>query len=85
MSVVTAVPHTQIPGAMLSRLLESFITREGTDYGEVERSLSEKVDDLLKQLKRGEIVIVFDGESESFNLLPRAEARALGVDLDALS
>ena len=31
------------------------------------------------------IVIVFDVESESFNLLPRAEARALGVDLDALS
>ena len=85
MSVVTALPYAQIPSELLSRILESFVTREGTDYGEVERSLSEKVDNLHAQVKRGEVVIVFDGESESFTLLPRAEARALGVDLDSLS
>ena len=79
MSVITYVPYDQVPQELLSRLLESFVTREGTDYGEVERSLIEKVDDLRAQLKRKEIVIIFDGESESFNLLPRNEAQALGL------
>ena len=79
MSVVTIVPYDQVPNELLQRLLESFISREGTDYGAVERSLPEKVEDLRGQLKRREIVIVFDGESESFNLITRQEARSLGL------
>lgn len=79
MSVVTIVPYDQVPNEPLQRLLESFISREGTDYGAVERSLPEKVEDLRGQLKRREIVIVFDGESESFNLITRQEARSLGL------
>lgn len=79
MSVVTIVPYDQVPNEPLQRLLESFISREGTDYGVVERSLPEKVEDLRGQLKRREIVIVFDGESESFNLITRQEARSLGL------
>lgn len=79
MSVVTHVPYEQVPADLLSRLLESFITREGTDYGEVERGLNEKLDELRAQLKRREIVIVFDGESESFNLLSSTEARNIGL------
>ena len=79
MSVVTIVPYDQVPNEPLQRLLESFISREGTDYGVVERSLPEKVEDLREQLKRREVVIVFDGESESFNLITRQEARSLGL------
>ena len=79
MSVVTVIPHQDVPGDLLRRLLESFIAREGTDYGEVERSLDEKVNDLRAQLSQKHIHIVFDGESESFTLITDREARALGI------
>jgi hypothetical protein len=79
MSVVTVIPYQQVPGDILRRLLESFIARDGTDYGEVERSLDDKVNDVRDQLSRGEVHIVFDGESESFTLLTTHEARALGI------
>lgn len=79
MSVVTIIPHDQVPSTLLRSLLESFIAREGTDYGEVERSLDEKVNDLREQLSRGEIHIVFDGESETFTLITDQEARTLGM------
>jgi hypothetical protein len=58
-------------------MLESFVSREGTDYGEVELSLTDKVNSLKIQLQRREILVVFDGESESFNLISAQEARAL--------
>ena len=79
MSVVTLVPYEQVPAIPLRRMLESFIAREGTDYGAVERTLDEKVNALTSQLKQREVVIVFDGESESFNLITAQQARALGL------
>ena len=79
MRVVTVIPHDQVPSGLLSSLLESFISREGTDYGEVERSLDEKVSELREQLNQGEIHIVFDGESETFTLITDRDARALGM------
>ena len=79
MSVVTVIPYQQVPGNLLRNLLESFIAREGTDYGEVECSLDDKVNDLRNQLSRGDIHIVFDGESETFTLITAHEARALGI------
>ena len=79
MSVITVVPYNQVPHNLLQSLLESFIAREGTDYGEVERSLAEKVNDLRDHLKRGEVYIVFDGESETFNLITAQEARVLDI------
>ena len=54
----------------LRALIESFVGREGTDYGARERTLEEKVADVRRQLERGEARIVFDPETESVNILP---------------
>ena len=64
------VPLDALPGATLRALIESFVAREGTDYGDRERTLEEKVADVRRQLDRGEARIVFDPESESVNILP---------------
>jgi uncharacterized protein YheU (UPF0270 family) len=53
--------------------VESFVLREGTDYGERELSLAEKVARVMTQLKKGEANIVFDPESESISIV---QARA---------
>jgi uncharacterized protein len=65
----------EVPSAALTRealraLVEEFVTRDGTDYGPVERSLDSKVADVLRQLERGEVRIVFDPESETTTLVP---------------
>ena len=80
MSVLTLVPYEQIPGNLLDKLLDSFIGREGTDYGEIELSLEEKRDNLKKLLKESTVFIAFDGESETFNLLSKEQVKALNLE-----
>jgi hypothetical protein len=55
--------------------VEEFITREGTDYGQVEVDLETKVMQVLRQLKKGEAAIVFDEKSETCNIVPRDELK----------
>ncbi|MEW7000207.1 YheU family protein [Serratia ureilytica] len=53
-----------------------FVLREGTDYGEHERSLEQKVEDVRRQLKNGEVVLVWSELHESVNIMPRGQFRA---------
>ncbi|HWV15953.1 MAG TPA: YheU family protein [Cellvibrio sp.] len=69
------IPHQQISPEALRGLVEEFITREGTDYGLEEFSLAQKVQQVERQLARGEVVVVFDTASESVSLLTRQDAQ----------
>ncbi|HEY9035355.1 MAG TPA: YheU family protein [Pseudomonadales bacterium] len=57
----------------LQGLLESYVLREGTDYGAVELSLPQKVERLRRQIDRGRAVIVYDEVLESVTILPAEE------------
>jgi uncharacterized protein len=70
------VPAEQLSPEALLGLIEEFITREGTDYGELEWSLEQKVEQVRSQLRRGEAVIVFDIAAESCTIMPRDQASA---------
>ena len=59
------VPHTELAPDVLRAVIESFVLREGTDYGEGEFSLDQKVAKVVRQLERGEAQIFFDPETES--------------------
>ena len=59
------VPVSALSRDALRALVEEFVTRDGTDYGAVERSLEAKVANVLRQLDRGEVRIVFDPDSET--------------------
>jgi uncharacterized protein YheU (UPF0270 family) len=54
----------------LTGVLESFVLREGTDYGAVELSFDAKVTQLREAVERGEARIVFDPATDSVTLLP---------------
>lgn len=62
------IPHTELSADALRGVIESFVLREGTDYGQHEFSLDQKVAHVLKQLERGEAKIVFDPDSESIDI-----------------
>lgn len=64
------VPHTELAPDTLTRLVESFVLREGTDYGPREFSLEQKVAHVLRQLERGEARILFDPSSETVDIAP---------------
>jgi len=63
-----AIPHTELSADTLRNVIESFVLREGTDYGERDFLLEQKVAHVMRQLERGEARIVFDAASESIDI-----------------
>jgi uncharacterized protein len=63
------VPHTLLSPEALRGLVESFVLREGTDYGAREFTHEQKVAQVIAQLESGDARIVFDPETESVTLL----------------
>jgi uncharacterized protein len=66
-----AVPYTQLTTELLHAVVESYVLREGTDYGEREVSLADKVSQVIGQIKRGEAQIVFDPQTETVSIVRR--------------
>jgi hypothetical protein len=69
------IPWQELEQETLNSLIESFVLREGTDYGEHERSLEQKVDDVRRQLKSGDIVLIWSELHETINIMPRGHVR----------
>jgi uncharacterized protein len=65
------IPHTLLTPDALRGLVDSFVLREGTDYGAREFTHEQKVAQVMAQLKGGEARIMFDPETESVTLLLR--------------
>ena len=71
------VPPDALSSEALRGVIESFVLREGTDYGGREYSLEEKCAQVLAQLERGEVRILYDPHTETVTLEPTAgRARA---------
>ncbi|MRI32448.1 hypothetical protein EOPP23_05545 [Endozoicomonas sp. OPT23] len=71
------IPWQQIEQDTLMNLVSEFVSRNGTDNG-YDLSLEKRIQQVVQQLKVGEAVIVFDAETESVNIVPKAEASAFG-------
>lgn len=63
------IPHTELSADTLRGVVESFVLREGTDYGRAEYSLDEKVAHVMRQLERKEAQIMFDPNTESVHIV----------------
>ncbi len=63
------VPHSELDPTTLRNLAEEFVTRDGTDYGEVERSLEAKVEALMRLLESGEARIYYESESQTVQIV----------------
>lgn len=63
------VPYDQLSTEALLKLVEEFVTRDGTDYGEVEVPLETRIDRALASLRSRKTVIVFDLETETATIL----------------
>lgn len=62
------IPWQSLEPETLTNVLDSFILREGTDYGERELSLAEKRQRLLAQLQADKVVIVWSELHQSLDI-----------------
>ncbi len=63
------VPHTELSTEALRGVIDSFVLREGTDYGEHDVTHGAKAAQVLRQLERGEAKILFDPATESITIV----------------
>ncbi|MEL0606524.1 YheU family protein, partial [Pseudoalteromonas undina] len=61
----------------LYKLIESYLLREGTDYGEQEVSIQSKVAQVNEQLKNGEAMVFFSELHESVTIISKNEFKGL--------
>ncbi len=76
------VPADRLAAGVLDKLLGEVALRDDTDYTDHPRTLEERVRLARRSLERGELVIVFDPQTETVSVMDRrqlpAEARLAG-------
>ena len=77
MAQFVRVPPEQLSPEALDGLLEEFASRDGTDYGEREISLEDKCLTLHRKLVGGEIVLLYDLDSQQWDLIDGPAAAEL--------
>jgi uncharacterized protein YheU (UPF0270 family) len=66
---VIEVPYSSPKPPTVRSLVEEFVTRDTTDYGERERTLEDKVEDVMQQLRRGDAKVAFDTATGTVNIV----------------
>jgi uncharacterized protein YheU (UPF0270 family) len=64
-----AVPHAELSANALAGVIKAFVLREGTDYGEREFTLEQKIAHVRAQLESGDAQILFDSYSASVDIV----------------
>ena len=63
------VPHAELSEEALRGVVESFVLREGTDYGARDVAHEDKVRQVMRQIERGEARILFDPLDSSVTIV----------------
>jgi len=78
--VALKIPYHELSPEALHGVVEEFVTRDGTDYGEIEVPLETKIAQVLTQLREGKAVIVFDPGTETTTILSSNDPVLKGMD-----
>ena len=62
------IPYQALSPDTLNNLIQELVTRDGTDYGDTEVSLQEKVRQVKLKLASGEAVIRYDEKLETCDI-----------------
>jgi uncharacterized protein len=65
---VHIIPVNRLSSKALQGVIEEFISRNGTDYGETEASPEKNLRQVKDKLEKGSAVLVFDDETETTNI-----------------
>lgn len=65
------VPYEKLSPEALRGLIEEFVTRPGTDTGYTDGSLENNINMVMKQLKLGDVLIVYEESTLTANIVPK--------------
>lgn len=71
------IPIDELSADTLYNLVESFVLREGTEYGEQDVPVDKKVQQVIMQLQSNEAVILYSELHESVNIISQQEFKLL--------
>lgn len=77
------IPVNMLSPEALHGVIEEFISRGGTDYGEIEASLESNFRQVKHQLEKGLAVLVYDDEAETTNMLLHDDPLLKKLDMQA--
>jgi len=64
---------TDLTEETLLNIIEGFVLREGTEYGEADVSLADKVQQVLAQMRLGDVLLVYSELHETVNIIPKQQ------------
>jgi uncharacterized protein YheU (UPF0270 family) len=73
------IPSDLLEADTLTRLIEDFVTRDGTDNGD-ETPLHTRIERVRHALSKGQAVIVFDAESQQCQLALKRDVPKAWLD-----
>jgi hypothetical protein len=62
------IPVNKLSSEALQGVIEEYISRDGTDYGDIEVSAATKFRRVKDKLEKGLAVLIFDDETETTNI-----------------
>jgi len=65
------IPWQNVAADTLNLLLEEIVTRDGTDYGVVEKTVAQRLEEARTSLQKGRAMLVWDETTESASLVER--------------
>lgn len=65
------IPYNQISPEALDGLITEFVSRDGTDSGNVDAAFDRKVESVKSQVKSGKALILYDPETQSCNIVSK--------------
>jgi uncharacterized protein YheU (UPF0270 family) len=63
------VPFDQISRDALRKMIQEFVTRDGSDWAEAGCALEDKIEQVLQQLRDKKVKVVFDLTSQTANIV----------------
>jgi uncharacterized protein len=67
------IPYQNLSPAALQGVIEEVVTRDGTDYGLVEATLEQKINGVMRQVKKGDAVIVYDEATQTTTIVRKED------------
>jgi len=64
------IPPESLEAETLHAIIESFVLQEGTEYGEQEVALNDKVEEVKQQLRDKRALLVFSELHQNVNIIP---------------
>lgn len=72
------IPIENLTPEALTAVLEDIVTRDGTDYGQQELGMTDKLDRLKSLISSGQAYLIFDEVSESVSCVTKEQAKERG-------